>query len=670
MSYEENWIKWYMILIDYLKIYDIKTITKSTIYKGHKLGTWVRTQREAYSGKNNRKISEEHIRLLDEFGFIWNIKHSDGIWNDWYNLLEEYLTLYKFEEIKQGTIYKNKGLGRWIKRQIEVRSNGNLSIEKIERLDKLNFIWSKSDYNWYKNYNILLDYLKNNNIEDITTKTTYKNCNIGYWVNKQRKAYKSEDDTVLSDYKIELLNKINFTLETKIVGKYNKAEQEKYNDMKYKRWSTMYNLLREYYKEYKTFKIKKNEKYRNQNIGKWVYNQRYYYFNVNVNKLTSDRIKLLNEINFDWDEEHSTIYKNSYRGDEKIWRKWYEILCDYKQEFGHLDIRFDMIYKNKKLGYWVFMQRKFYKQKDYRHLSIEHIELLNKIDFDWRSKRNDLSFPQICIFFYLKKYLNDCVEISNRDIIDNKEVDILIRYKDNLYGIEYDGEYFHKDINKDIEKDRLCESKSIKLIRVRELKCPELVNSSSIIYLVDKKKIVSLENTIGLILVEQFKYTGELQINIATDYPKIISLYNRITSEKWMEWYNLLLEYKEKFGHFRVSQTQEYKGKKLGIWISNIRTAYMGKNEIHLTKEQIKLLNDIGFSFNPREDYWLKIFNVVAEYIQIYNCIPKRSTIYNGINVGEWYYSQKRNLPNMKNKTTREMRISMLKKIGININKE
>ena len=94
---------------------------------------------------------------------------------------------------------------------------------------------------------------------------------------------------------------------------------------------------------------------------------------------------------------------------------------------------------------------------------------------------NKSSFPEQAIYFYLKKVFNE-VEIENRKVLNGKELDIYI--PSIKTAIEFDGDAWHKDVEKDIIKNQLCNEKGIRLIRIRDEKCPILpqLEGISIIY--------------------------------------------------------------------------------------------------------------------------------------------------------------------------------------------
>ena len=84
------------------------------------------------------------------------------------------------------------------------------------------------------------------------------------------------------------------------------------------------------------------------------------------------------------------------------------------------------------------------------------------------SKDLRTSFPELAIYYYVKKYFAD-VESGNRKILDGLELDIFIPEKN--IAIEYDGVVWHKSnaaIDREKRKNSLCKQHNIKLIRIRE----------------------------------------------------------------------------------------------------------------------------------------------------------------------------------------------------------
>ena len=90
---------------------------------------------------------------------------------------------------------------------------------------------------------------------------------------------------------------------------------------------------------------------------------------------------------------------------------------------------------------------------------------------------NKSSFPEQVIYFYLKRIFDD-IEIGNRTVLNGKELDIYIPSLKT--AIEFDGDAWHKNIEKDIVKNKLCEEHNIHLFRIRDRKCSTLPVSKNV----------------------------------------------------------------------------------------------------------------------------------------------------------------------------------------------
>ena len=84
------------------------------------------------------------------------------------------------------------------------------------------------------------------------------------------------------------------------------------------------------------------------------------------------------------------------------------------------------------------------------------------------SKRRRTSFPEQAIYFYIIKIFPDAIN-GDRDLLNGLELDIFIPTI-NL-AIEYDGQAYHKDVERDKKKNALCREKGIEICRVRENGC-------------------------------------------------------------------------------------------------------------------------------------------------------------------------------------------------------
>ena len=136
-------------------------------------------------------------------------------------------------------------------------------------------------------------------------------------------------------------------------------------------------------------------------------------------------------------------------------------------------------------------------------------------------KEYKVSYPEKAIFYYISQNFKDTIENFKLENNDGKELDIYI--PSIKTAIEYDGFLWHKNIKRDIDKDKICDELGIKLIRVREKGLPEL-KSSAIIFevLPSKDNIEDLERCIRDIL--NYLNCENKNIKLERDNDKILDL--------------------------------------------------------------------------------------------------------------------------------------------------
>lgn len=133
------------------------------------------------------------------------------------------------------------------------------------------------------------------------------------------------------------------------------------------------------------------------------------------------------------------------------------------------------------------------------------------------------SKPEKAIYFYLKKLFPDSICNYKQNWLGRKELDIYI--PSLKLAIEYDGQKWHKDKEKDILKNKICEENNVTLIRIREPKCPDL--NYGIYYTLDSTYIKNLDKAIYYIINyinKKYNLKLFLKINILNDIEQITKL--------------------------------------------------------------------------------------------------------------------------------------------------
>ena len=143
------------------------------------------------------------------------------------------------------------------------------------------------------------------------------------------------------------------------------------------------------------------------------------------------------------------------------------------------------------------------------------------------------SFPEAALFYYLSN-IYDCVEANKKfDWLPNMEIDIYL--PELSVGIEYDGSAWHKNSDKDIRKNQLCQENGVRLIRLREPKLLQISGENIILPSYSRESLAEgIQNLFALLGV-----TGD--INLDRDEIQIRGLMEetdatRSLSENAPEW--------------------------------------------------------------------------------------------------------------------------------------
>ena len=307
-------------------------------------GYWVRTQRVAH---RNKTITDEHERLLNYIGFVWN---SSATWEEMYQRLVAYNKVNKDTNVPQK--YKeDPRFGRWVHKQRFVHKNKKMTEERKYLLNSIGFVWNLSP-TWEEMYQRLVAYKKEHMHTNVPQR--YKeDPQLGRWVGFQRITYKKK--TMTADRK-HLLDSIRFELE--LPTKNNKAI-----------WEEMYQRLVAYKKEHMHTNVPQCCK-EDSKLGFWVHNQRTAY---KKKTMTEERKRLLDSIRF----ESELPTKNN----KALWERIYQRLVAYKKEHMHTNVP-NRYKEDPKLGRWVDNQRVASRKKK---MTEERKRLLNSIGFEWES---------------------------------------------------------------------------------------------------------------------------------------------------------------------------------------------------------------------------------------------------------------------------------------------
>jgi hypothetical protein len=313
---------------------------------------------------------------LNDLDFEWDVSSTQ-----WEDKLQE-LATYKKQNHGSTNVSTldatNKPLGTWVANQrtqyrlFQKRKTSHMTPERIKSLNELDFKWSpggiRSNASWDDLLQELATYKQVNGHTNVPSQCP-SNKPLGNWVKYQRTQYKlfqNNKKSVMTQKRIESLNELDFNWGRK------KAKASWYD------------------------RLQELEKYKQQNNGStnvpqqfssnkqlaiWVNTQRYQYKLFQKRKtshMTPERIKSLNELDFEW-VVSSTLWT--------LWEDKLQELATYKkQNHGSTNVS-TLDATNKPLGTWVSKQRtqyKLYQKRKTSHMTPERIKSLNELDFEWK----------------------------------------------------------------------------------------------------------------------------------------------------------------------------------------------------------------------------------------------------------------------------------------------
>lgn len=157
------------------------------------------------------------------------------------------------------------------------------------------------------------------------------------------------------------------------------------------------------------------------------------------------------------------------------------------------------------------------------------------------NQRNKTSFPEQCIYYYLKKLFPDSLNRDMKALQGKMELDIFI--PSIMTGIEYDGSYWHtkKNLKREEKKYELCKSNNIRLIRIREKLDSEKSLICDDLLMINSPITFEQLNTLIFNLLELLKVDIHPDINCKRDRSLILSFYLSALNENSLKAFNSVL---------------------------------------------------------------------------------------------------------------------------------
>ena len=252
------------------------------------------------------------------------------------------------------------------------------------------------------------------------------------------------------------------------------------------------------------------------------------------------------------------------------------------------------------------------------------------------------SISEKAIVYYLKKAN---IEVVENYKINKKEIDIYIPSLN--IGIEYDGQYYHRSMQKDLSKNKLCNSLGIKLIRIREPELPKL-DSTSVDFVIDS--LSSDHSYMNKIIIKLLKYLkiNNIDVDVEREFNEIYSLYQKGEKRESiiLGFPNLIEEWD--YDKNSILPEQVSKGTHLSVWWKCKKCNYSWKAKVYTRCNGSGCPNCAG-TINRKKPSKLKIGindfatehkDMLLEWDYEKNTI-KPNEITSGSNIKAWWKCEK-----------------------------
>lgn len=466
----------------------------------------------------------------------------DNVWTILQALQEQDEVLA--EIIRKMREAKGEGLGfndRDFADKVEVLG-ANVDLKVLRRSITLACVESLSS-NWDERFGELKVFFKREGHCNVPKRGS-ENPRLGSWVSVQR-AYKSK----LSFARLARLNEIRF-------------DWDRHNSQ----WEEMFNALVEFNRTEGHCRVPRGY-FKSPRLASWVALQR----NQKTN-LSSERLKRLNEIGFDWDP-HSTQ-----------WEEMFSKLEIFKKSNGHCNVPISLR-EPPRLGTWVSVQR--LRKSD---LSIDRRERLDALGFNWdpiESKWEEM-FSALLAFKKKEGHCNVPQKYSKPlrlgSWVNTLRLQKSTLSRDRLKRLNALG-FDWNPINSRWEEmfDALVKFKKL------EGHCNVPVSYTK-------------NSRLGRWVSIQRSRKSKLSLDQRGRLNKLGFDWSPAHSH-WEEMFSALVSYKKRTGDCDVP-AQYSKVKGLGAWVSNLRST-----RAHLSRGQRKRLNEIGFDWDPLSSRWEEMFS-------------------------------------------------------------
>ena len=391
-----TWDRWFGLLQKFHTENSHSRVPYSFILDDEKLGIWVSAQRQ-----RKLQLTPEQVDRLNSLNFSW-----DAITDKWeygFFALQKFKSKYGHCRVSQNFKQDGFKLGTWVSTQRENKSE--LSIERVFRLDSIDFIWDPLTKKWEEAFAALKEFHAQHGHCLVGVSHKVKKLRLGAWVcnlrqNKDRLSgdriaqldslgftwdplAKKWEDAFMVLKQFQALNghcrvPDGFILNGLHLGAWTARQRSIKNslgphkiskleslgfswDALNDKWESAFEALKAFHELHGHSNVPQRYAVGGLQLGRWAYRQR-----KQKSVLGAVEISRLDDLGFNWDPLTSQ------------WNEAFEVLKEFRKQTGHCRIPGGLVVNQLKIGDWVGTQRRTRKI-----LSADKIRLLESVQFCW-----------------------------------------------------------------------------------------------------------------------------------------------------------------------------------------------------------------------------------------------------------------------------------------------
>ena len=539
--------------------------------------------------KFNPKRLHEKIQVigpaidLDELRRSIDVEIVDRLgigWDEWYGLLERFHKREGHCLVHSAYEVRGLNLGGWVSEQ---RSNKNeLSPDRLNRLNSLDFIWDARAALWEKTFAALRKFRKREGHCLVPQGHKEDGLNLSVWVEKQR-----SKKVRLAPDQIQRLKSLGFIWDPI-------AEQ----------WEKTFAALHKFHKREGHCLVARGHEEDRLKLSVWVSTQR-----TNKGGLTPDRLNRLNSLGFSWDPI------------AEQWEKTFAALHKFHKREGHCLVPQEHKEDGLNLGQWVSFLR-----TTKNGLTPDRRKRLNSLDFSWDpiAEQWEQNFAALQKF---RKREGHCLVPQG-----HKENGLRL-------GVWVNGQRTNKN---ELSPDRLKRLNALGFIW--DVIAEQWERGFAALKKFCKReghcRVTQGHKENGLRLGgwvrEQRPRKNRLPRN---QLKRLNSLYFSWDplAEQWEQGFAALQKFYKREGHCLVPSAHEVRGLNLGSWVTVQRA-----NKNRLTSTRLNRLNSLGFIWDARAVLWEQNFAALQKFQKREgHCRVTQGHKENGLRLGGWVREQR-----------------------------